>query len=336
MNVIEFPEKDPNEHENLETNEHILHDVEVVARTLDMVPARSDLGRYLAKPATEIVKGPDGHSRAVDADYSNYDKIKTDTVTALEDFSDDRVGRVKILSGMVNGHIDAHKGSDMLNMRWAFEQLNHFNITGDASFHKMLNKSGEVVGKLDIAKAGSPEAAEIDKVLAVGAAKIRDGHTAVMFDNYKDEADTKMYGMKDPETGELLANTFMVVKSGTFTDKYGTSSNFSNIAFADIVMIPEPLISEATKPQEPEPISTESATEQFDIDKVDWKLLEDDKFKVRRTNGSVDEGGWKIHEIMTGRNNKHYAVIRSWNRQHGSIEKTIFLEELVNWQTAEE
>ncbi|MBA3758636.1 hypothetical protein H0X10_03335 [Candidatus Saccharibacteria bacterium] len=111
----------------------------------------------------------------------------------------------------------------------------------------MLNKSDEVVGKLDFAKPDSTDERNNDRVLALGATKIREGKTSVMFDNYNDEPDTKIYGMRDPETGELLSNTFMLVKSGTFTDKDGTASNFSNMAFADVVMIPDSLLAEASK-----------------------------------------------------------------------------------------
>jgi len=331
MNSFENPQHNPNLQENIEQNEQILHDVEVIARTLDMVPRRSDLGQYLASPATEIVKDHDGHSRAVDAKYSNFDKIKMDTETALQDYSQGKVGRIKILAGMVNGYVDAHKGSSIKNMRWAFEQLDHFNITGNSSFHSLLNKSGEIAGKLEIAKPDTPEEEANNKVLALGAARIRSGQRTVMFNSYKDEPDTKMYGMRDPETGELLQNTFMLVKSGTFTDKDGTTSNFSNMAFAEVVVVPENLIEESVAPT-PE---TEGAP--FDIDAVDWSKLKDGHFKVKRTGGAIDEGGWQIREVLTSKSGlQHFAVISSWDRQRGSIQKTVPLEQLIQWQSDEQ
>lgn len=332
MNSFENPEHNPSQHENVEQNEQILHDVEVVARTLDMVPARSDLGQYLASPATEIVKDADGHSRAIDAKYSNIDKIKSETEIALQDYAQGKVGRVKILSGMVNGYIDAHQGSKTKNMRWAFEQLSHFNITGSADFHSLLNRSGQIAGKLDFAKPDSPEEETNNRVLAQGAARIRDGHRAVMFNNYKDEPDTKMYGMRDPETGELLQNTFMLVKSGTFTDKDGTTSNFSNLAFAEVVMVPEDLI---VKTSEPTAETTPEAVEpSFDIDAVDWDKLKDGHFKVRRTGGAIDEGGWQIRQV-TDKNGQYVAEITSWDKQRGQITKIVPIERLLSWQEEE-
>lgn len=316
--------------------QNIVHDAEVIARTMDMIPAHSDLGKYLARPDTKLEKGSDGHIRAVDAEHSNYDGFKHGMAKAIDNVGQGKVGRVKLLAGMVNGHIDSHSHSSSPNLRYAFEQLAHFNITGNASFHSMLNKSGEVVGKLSLGGWDS-EANESDAdTLAAGAVKIKEGQPTVMFDGYNDRPDTKMYGMRDPETGELLENTFMLVKSGTFDDKDGTASNFSNMAFAEIVMLPDELLAKAKQPQASEVASVEQAkTEQtFDIDKVDWAPFQSNQFKVERTGGKIDEGGWTINKI-TERDGEYYAIIRGWDKALGGVQKTVLLKDLVRWQTSE-
>jgi hypothetical protein len=336
----------PQPQDNLEqANEAVLHDAEVIARTIEMIPAHSDMAEYLAKPDTKLEKGSDGYSHSVETGYSRYDGLKLGMAKALDDVSQGKVGRVKLLAGMVNGHIDTHKGSSIPNLRYAFEQVGHFNITGNSGFHSMLNKSGEVVGKLNLGAVEQETDEESVTSLVAGAAKIREGSAVVMFNGYNDQPDTKMYGLRDPQTGELLKNTFMLVKSGTFGDKDGTASNFSNMAFAEFVMLPdEKLQSVMEADEQVEQPATEAIDMQaelagepevFDIDKVDWSPFQDPTFKVRRSDGSVDNGGWTLREIKEY-NGVHEAIITSWDNKLGPIQKTIPLEKLVEWQKENE
>lgn len=316
-----------------------LQEVEVLARSLDMVPTRSDLGKYLAAPDKQFVEGHDGHSHLEKTGLSNYDAFKKDMAKAVDEFGQGKVARVSLMHGSVNGHIDAHKGSSIDNLRYAFEDLRHLSITGDSGFHTMLNPSGKTVGNLEFDKKDQVSD-ENSELLAKGAAAILEGQNTVMFGDYKGEPRTKMYGMTDPATGERLKNTFLLVGSGTFSDKEGTASNFSNLAWADVVLIPEDKLTQiseqATSEQKEVAISGETpAVEAFNIDNVDWEPFQHPTFKVKRTGGKFDEGGWNIKEI-TEDSGRHYAVITSWDKQRGGIQKEVPLEELIRWQNEEQ
>lgn len=310
----------------------LLHDVEVIARSIDMVPARSDLGRYLASPAIELEKGEDGHTRTVEADYSNGDRFKQDTEVALGAVKDGKIGRIRLMSGMVNAHHDAHKGSATPNLRYAFEDLHHLSITGNSGFHSMMNPEGRTIGALEYDGRENEVADANVTLLADGAAAILDGERAVMFDAASEHGSRhKMYGLTDPQTGERLQNAFLMVGGGTFKDKDGSTSNFSNIAWADLVLIPDEKIAEV---KQAKTLPEDVEQPEFDIDKVDWEPFQHPTFKVKRTGGKVDEGGWNIKQIKLV-DRIPYAVITSWNNQHGGIQKTIPLDELISWQNEE-
>lgn len=314
----------------------VLHDMEVVARSLDMVPRHSELGQYLADPDKEFVKDASGRDVMHETGLSNYDKFKQDTVSAMDAFVQGEVAKIPLVHGMVNGHIDAHKGSSIKNLRYAFEDLRHMGITGNAGFHNMLNPSGRTLGKLDLQGRGEQTGDHNSEMYAKGAAAIRAGENAVMFNDYKDEPRTKMYGMIDPTTGERLQNAFLVVGSGTFSDKEGTASNFSNVAWAEIVLVPDEKIEAVSQPATQEiDMKKELAAEPeaFNIDKVDWTPFQHDTFKVKRTGGAVDNGGWNLREVKE-QNGTYYAVITAWSKQ-GTLEKTVPMEQLVRWQSEE-
>lgn len=319
----------------------VLHDMEVVARSLDMVPRNSELGVYLAAPDKQFIKDASGRDVLQETGLSNYDKIKQDTEKAIDDFNQGKVAKVQLVHGMVNGHLDAHKGSTTKNLRYAFEDLRHMGITGNAGFHTMLNPSGRTIGKLELQGKNEDTGDQNSDMLAKGAAAIRAGENMVMFNDYKDEPRTKMYGMVDPTTGERLQNVFLAVGSGTFSDKEGTASNFSNLAWAEIVLIPDEKIAAVSEKGVDQPNTQEidmkpeldADTEVFDIDKVDWEPFQHDTFKVKRTGGTVDNGGWNLREVQE-KNGTYYAVITAWSAQ-GTLQKTIPMEDLVRWQSEE-
>ncbi len=172
-------------------------------------------------------------------------------------------------------------------------------------------------------------------MLAEGANRILEGKSAVMYVDGKGEPSQKLVGMRDPQTGELLKNTFMLIKSGTFYDKEGTASGFSNMAFANIVMIPDAKLESARAP-EVEVADTTAEQPAFDIDKVDWSLFQDN-FKVHRSGGKIDESGWQLKDVQQDSNGVHKALITGWDAQKGgSVQKIVSLEQLVNWQKTDE
>lgn len=306
----------------------IIQQLEVLSRTLDMIPNDSALERYFAEPATELVDDDKGHKIVKEKDHSQLDEVKFSMGRAFEDYQNGEIGTVRLMYGSVNAFYDAHRGTGIPNMRNTFEQLSHFNITGSSSFHNLLNRKGRNAGKLELSMPGKMFQSENNKAkLAKGAVDILDGVGAVMYDGFDDKPTYKLYGMRNPETGELLPNTFMFIMSGTFSDKDGTESNFSNLASANVVLIPDEIIERARQP--------EAVSEgKFDINKVDWSLLEDGHFRVHRSGGGVDKGGWTIKEVKEI-DGVYKATIRSWDSQKGTIEKKIPVERLIEWQQKE-
>lgn len=309
----------------------IVPQLEVIARTFDMIPDKSGLGQYLAGNAKEIYKDASGFERVRDADHSEYDEIKEDIVSARSAFEAGNIGDIRLIRGMINANYDAHRGSKNPNLRNAFEHLASFGITGSSDFHTMFNPSGETVGEV---KIGAPDDEQInahnDAAYATGAAKILDGASTVMLVDEEGKPTTKMYGMRDPQTGELLPNAFLTVKSGTYFDKEGSASPFSNMAFATVKLIPSEKI-ESTKQSS----SAENAETPFDIDQVDWSVFEGD-FKVLRSDGNIDTSGWKLRSVEEEKG-RHYAVLAGWDASKGgSVDKTIWVEDLVKWQSLEQ
>jgi hypothetical protein len=310
----------------------IVPQLEVIARSFDMIPDDSGLGQYLASNAKEIYKDAAGIARVRDTDHSEYDEIKEGIVSASSAFESGKVGDIRLISGTVNADYNTHKHSLNPNLRNAFEHLALFDITGSSDFHTMFNPSGETVGEV---KIGAPNDEQInaanDAAYATAAAKILEGAPTVMLVDEKGRTTTKVYGMRDPQTGELLPNAFLTIHSGTYSDKEGSASPFSNMAFATIKLIPSENIESAKQPN-----IVENAEEApFDIDQVDWSVFAGD-FKVLRSDGNIDTTGWKLRSVEEEKG-KHYAVLSGWDpAKGGPVTKSIWVEDLVKWQTLEQ
>jgi hypothetical protein len=59
-------------------------------------------------------------------------------------------------------------------------------------------------------------------------------------------------------------------------------------------------------------------------------------FKVLRSDGNIDTTGWKLRSVEEEKG-KHYAVLSGWDpAKGGPVTKSIWVEDLVKWQTLEQ
>lgn len=209
--------------------------------------APSPLSNYMDTPATVFRQDHAGRSMPYEAGYSRGEEVKSNLEHAISEASEGRVGVAPIIGGSVNGHYNVGH-STMPNLRTAFEHLDElFQATplrGSTKFHELFSgfKPEQADSSMGYVFAGvQPGSAEEAQV--VQAARItQEAGRPTRYIDENGKPDGKLIPLLDTVSGAVMPNVFLQVHGSIYADEQGTASAFSNMVFANLIVLPDRLI----------------------------------------------------------------------------------------------